>query len=141
MPRCERPCRWATVRIRRREGLPSDRQRVCPNVPAARSATPSKRPATVIRRSTRGPVHEVPPDICENIRDDHGRFRLSTVSLALKHPGRVKASTLERVLAVADDLGSVPQARAVVHARRGLSRVAAIAPFTSNPSFRDGSRE
>jgi DNA-binding LacI/PurR family transcriptional regulator len=60
---------------------------------------------------------------------------ISTVSLALNHPARVKRSTLDRVLAAADDLGFVPKARAVVHARRGLSRIAAVAPFTSYPSF------
>lgn len=60
---------------------------------------------------------------------------ISTVSLALNHPARVKRSTLDKVLGVADDLGFVPKARAVVHARRGLTRVAAVAPFTSYPSF------
>ena len=66
---------------------------------------------------------------------ERAQVSISTVSLALNHPARVKASTLERVLGVADDLGFVPKARAVVHARRGLSRVAAVAPFTSYPSF------
>lgn len=60
---------------------------------------------------------------------------ISTVSLALNRPARVKRSTLDRVLAVADEIGFVPQAQAVTHARRGLTRVAAVAPFTSYPSF------
>jgi DNA-binding LacI/PurR family transcriptional regulator len=60
---------------------------------------------------------------------------ISTVSLVLNHPARVKRSTLDRVLAVADDLGFVPKVRAVVQARSGLNRIAAIAPFTSYPSF------
>jgi DNA-binding LacI/PurR family transcriptional regulator len=60
---------------------------------------------------------------------------ISTVSLALNHPDRLKRATLDRVLAVADDLEFIPKARAVVHARGKLSRVAAVAPFTSYPSF------
>jgi LacI family transcriptional regulator len=66
---------------------------------------------------------------------ERAQVSISTVSLALNHPARVKRSTLDRVLAVADDLGFVPKANAVVHARRGLTRVAAVAPFTSYPSF------
>jgi len=66
---------------------------------------------------------------------ERAQVSISTVSLALNHPARLKRSTLDRVLAVADDLGFVPKARAVVHARRGLTRVAAVAPFTSYPSF------
>lgn len=60
---------------------------------------------------------------------------ISTVSLALNHPDRLKRATLDRVLAAADDLEFVPKARAVIHARKRLTRVAAVAPFTSYPSF------
>lgn len=60
---------------------------------------------------------------------------ISTVSFALNHPSRVKRATLDRVLEVADRLGFVPKASAVVQARRGLNRIAAVAPFTSYPSF------
>ncbi len=60
---------------------------------------------------------------------------ISTVSLALNHPARLKRSTLDRVLQVADDLGFVPKANAVAHARKGVHRVAAVAPFSSYPSF------
>jgi LacI family transcriptional regulator len=72
-----------------------------------------------------------------NIYDvaERAEVSISTVSLALNHPGRVKRATLDRVLEVADELGFVPKARAVVQARRGLDRIAAIAPFTSYPSF------
>ena len=60
---------------------------------------------------------------------------ISTVSLAMNHPTRLKQSTLERVLQVADDLGFVAKERAVVRARKGVNRIAAVAPFTSYPSF------
>lgn len=66
---------------------------------------------------------------------ERARVSISTVSLALNHPTRLKPSTLERVLQVADDLGFVPKERAVVRARKGLNRIAAVAPFTSYPSF------
>ena len=66
---------------------------------------------------------------------ERAEVSISTVSLALNHPGRVKRATLDRVLEVADELGFVPKARAVVQARRGLDRIAAVAPFTSYPSF------
>ena len=60
---------------------------------------------------------------------------ISTVSLALNHPARLKRSTLDRVLQVADELGFVPKAKAVAHSRHGVHRIAAVAPFTSYPSF------
>lgn len=66
---------------------------------------------------------------------ERAKVSISTVSLALNHPTRLKPSTLERVLQVADDLGFVPKERAVVQARKGLNRIAAVAPFTSYPSF------
>jgi LacI family transcriptional regulator len=60
---------------------------------------------------------------------------ISTVSLAINHPKRVTEQTLDRILAAADELGFVPKARAVLQARRGLGRIAVVAPFTSYPSF------
>ncbi len=59
---------------------------------------------------------------------------ISTVSLALNSPDRVKAATLERILGAADDLGYTPKAEAVLRARAGLGRVGVIAPFSSFPA-------
>jgi len=60
---------------------------------------------------------------------------ISTVSLALNSPGRLRRSTLDRVLAAADELAYVPKAEAVTRARRGVGRIGVMAPFTSYPSF------
>ncbi|GMA31205.1 LacI family DNA-binding transcriptional regulator [Litorihabitans aurantiacus] len=60
---------------------------------------------------------------------------ISTVSLAINHPGRVSESTRRRVLAAADELGFVPKERAIARARAGVGRIAVVAPFTSYPSF------
>jgi LacI family transcriptional regulator len=66
---------------------------------------------------------------------EQAQVSISTVSLALNNPARVRQETLDRVLAAADALGYMPKVRAVMQARRGLGRIAAIAPFTSYPSF------
>ncbi|HEY0448636.1 LacI family DNA-binding transcriptional regulator [Actinophytocola sp.] len=60
---------------------------------------------------------------------------ISTVSLALNSPSRVKPATLQRILAAADELRFVPKAEAVVRARRGVRRIGVMAPFTSYLSF------
>jgi DNA-binding LacI/PurR family transcriptional regulator len=60
---------------------------------------------------------------------------ISTVSLALNAPARVKPATLERVMSAVDELGFVPKTEAVTRARRGVGRIGVIAPFTSYPSF------
>jgi DNA-binding LacI/PurR family transcriptional regulator len=60
---------------------------------------------------------------------------ISTVSLALNSPNRVRPTTLERILSAADELHYVPKADAVVRARRGVGRIGVMAPFTSYPSF------
>jgi DNA-binding LacI/PurR family transcriptional regulator len=60
---------------------------------------------------------------------------ISTVSLALNSPSRLKRSTLDRVLAAADELAYVPKVEAVTRARRGVGRIGVMAPFTSYPSF------
>lgn len=66
---------------------------------------------------------------------EQARVSISTVSLVMNNPSKVRQETLDRVLAAADQLGYVPKERAVVQARRSLGRIAAIAPFTSYPSF------
>jgi LacI family transcriptional regulator len=60
---------------------------------------------------------------------------ISTVSLALNAPSRVKPETLERVLTAADELSFVPKTEAVTRARRGVGRIGVIAPFTTYASF------
>lgn len=60
---------------------------------------------------------------------------ISTVSLVLNAPGRVKAQTLERVLSAIDELEFVPKSEAVTRARRGVGRIGVIAPFSTYPSF------
>jgi LacI family transcriptional regulator len=60
---------------------------------------------------------------------------ISTVSLAINHPGRVRPATRERVHAAADALGFVPKEQAVARAKRGVGRIAVVAPFSHYPSF------
>lgn len=60
---------------------------------------------------------------------------ISTVSLALNVPSRVRGETLERIHDAIDDLGFVPKTEAVTRARRGVGRIGVIAPFTTYPSF------
>ena len=60
---------------------------------------------------------------------------ISTVSLALNAPHRVKPSTRERIHAAIDELGFLPKSDAVARARRGIGRIGVIAPFSSHPSF------
>jgi DNA-binding LacI/PurR family transcriptional regulator len=60
---------------------------------------------------------------------------ISTVSLTLNRPARVKASTRKHVLEVIDRLGFVPHAAAVSQARRAIARVGVIAPFSSYESY------
>ena len=60
---------------------------------------------------------------------------ISTVSLAINHPDRVRSDTLDRILAVIDETGFVPKERAVARARAGVGRIAVIAPFTSYPAY------
>jgi DNA-binding LacI/PurR family transcriptional regulator len=60
---------------------------------------------------------------------------ISTVSLALNAPSRVRNETLERIHDAIDDLGFVPKTEAVARARRGVGRIGVIAPFTTYPSF------
>jgi DNA-binding LacI/PurR family transcriptional regulator len=60
---------------------------------------------------------------------------ISTVSLALNAPARVKESTLGRIMRAIDELEFVPKTEAVTRARHGVGRIGVIAPFTSYPSF------
>jgi LacI family transcriptional regulator len=57
---------------------------------------------------------------------------VSTVSLTMNHPGRVSATTRERVQRAIDDLGFVPKAEAVARARRGVGRIGVLGPFTAH---------
>ncbi len=60
---------------------------------------------------------------------------ISTVSLALNAPRRVKAETLERIHASIDELGFVPKTEAISRARRGVGRIGVVAPFVAYSSF------
>jgi LacI family transcriptional regulator len=60
---------------------------------------------------------------------------IATVSHALNRPGRVGASTRDRVLDVIDELGFTPKATAVTLARKGVGRIGVVAPFTSYASY------
>jgi LacI family transcriptional regulator, repressor for deo operon, udp, cdd, tsx, nupC, and nupG len=60
---------------------------------------------------------------------------ISTVSLALNAPDRVRDTTLLRIMDAVDQLGFLPKVEAVTRARRGVRRVAVLAPFSAYPSF------
>jgi DNA-binding LacI/PurR family transcriptional regulator len=60
---------------------------------------------------------------------------ISTVSHTLNRPQRVNADTRRRVLAAIDELGYVPKATAVAHARKATGRIGVLAPFTSYASY------
>lgn len=60
---------------------------------------------------------------------------ISTVSHTLNRPQRVHAETRQRVLDAIDELGYVPKATAVAHARKAVGRVGVIAPFSSYESY------
>ncbi len=60
---------------------------------------------------------------------------ISTVSHTLNRPHRVNAVTRQRVLEAIDELGYVPKATAVAHARKAVGRVGVLAPFSSYESY------
>ncbi len=60
---------------------------------------------------------------------------ISTVSHTLNRPQRVNAVTRQRVLQAIDELGYVPKATAMAHARKAVGRVGVLAPFSSYESF------
>ena len=61
---------------------------------------------------------------------------ISTVSLTLNRPDRVRPKTRELVLEAIEHLGYVPKETAVSRARRGVGRIGVLAPFTSYDSYR-----
>lgn len=61
----------------------------------------------------------------------HAGVSISTVSLALNSPGRVRPETLARVQSAVRELGFVPKAEAVIRARKGTGRIGVVGPFTS----------
>ncbi len=60
---------------------------------------------------------------------------ISTVSHTLNRPQRVNAATRQRVLEAIDELGYVPKATAMAHARKAVGRVGVLAPFSSYESY------
>ncbi len=60
---------------------------------------------------------------------------ISTVSHTLNRPQRVHEATRQRVLDAIDELGYVPKATAMAHARKAVGRVGVIAPFSSYESY------
>jgi DNA-binding LacI/PurR family transcriptional regulator len=60
---------------------------------------------------------------------------ISTVSHTLNRPQRVNAATRQRVLEAIDELGYVPKASAMAHARKAVGRVGVLAPFSSYESY------
>jgi LacI family transcriptional regulator len=60
---------------------------------------------------------------------------ISTVSLAINHPERVKPATRARIHEAIDELGFVPWEQAVARAKRGVGRIAVVAPFSHYPSY------
>lgn len=67
---------------------------------------------------------------------EHAGVSITTVSHVLNKPARVAPATLQRVLAVIDELGFTPKAMAVSRARKGVGRIGVIAPFSAYDSFR-----
>ncbi|MGV9413094.1 LacI family DNA-binding transcriptional regulator [Nocardia sp. NPDC003693] len=61
---------------------------------------------------------------------------ISTVSLALNHPDRVKPATRDRIIEVAGELGYRPGATSSERARRRVGRIAVLAPFSSYETYR-----
>jgi DNA-binding LacI/PurR family transcriptional regulator len=60
---------------------------------------------------------------------------ISTVSHTLNRPHRVHAATRQRVLDAIEELGYVPKASAMAHARKAVGRVGVLAPFSSYESY------
>lgn len=65
----------------------------------------------------------------------HAGVSISTVSHTLNRPLRVNAETRQRVLQAIDELGYVPKATAMAHARKAVGRVGVLAPLTSYASY------
>jgi DNA-binding LacI/PurR family transcriptional regulator len=60
---------------------------------------------------------------------------ISTVSHTLNRPQRVNAATRQRVIEAIQELGYVPKATAMAHARKAVGRVGVLAPFSSYESY------
>ena len=60
---------------------------------------------------------------------------ISTVSHTLNRPQRVNPATRQRVIDAIDELGYVPKAIAMAHARKAVGRVGVLAPFSSYESY------
>jgi LacI family transcriptional regulator, repressor for deo operon, udp, cdd, tsx, nupC, and nupG len=60
---------------------------------------------------------------------------ISTVSHTLNRPQRVNAATRQRVIEAIEELGYVPKATAMAHARKAVGRVGVLAPFSSYESY------
>ncbi|NYE93932.1 LacI family transcriptional regulator [Psychromicrobium silvestre] len=61
---------------------------------------------------------------------------ISTVSLAFNHPQRVNEATRQRILDAAGELGYQPARTPSARAKKGVSRIATFAPFSSYESYR-----
>lgn len=61
---------------------------------------------------------------------------ISTVSLAFNHPQRVNEATRQRILDAAGELGYQPARTPSARAKKGASRIAVFAPFSSYESYR-----
>ena len=66
---------------------------------------------------------------------DRAGVSISTVSHTLNRPHRVNAATRQRVLDAIDELGYVPKATAMAHARKTVGRIGVLAPFSSYESY------
>lgn len=62
---------------------------------------------------------------------------ISTVSLALNAPDRLRPDTLERVQSAMRDLNFVPKAEAAIRARKGTRRIGVVGRFSAIPSESD----
>lgn len=63
------------------------------------------------------------------------RVSISTVSHTLNRPQRVNAATRQRVLDAIEELGYVPKATAMAHARKAVGRIGVLGPFSSYESY------
>jgi len=67
----------------------------------------------------------------------HAGVSISTVSLVLNKPDRVKEDTRQKILSTIDAIGYLPKADAVQRARKGTGRIGVLGPFTSYASYRN----
>jgi LacI family transcriptional regulator len=60
---------------------------------------------------------------------------ISTVSLALNSPDRVRPETLDKIYQSVQELGYTPKAEATILARKSTRRIGVVAPFVTYGSF------